>query len=70
MTAVTGRPTADVLRRLGLSTDHLEDYRSAWNTHCPHCGVPDGPCLNNQGQRQSRPHPVRLGVAQRAANAR
>jgi hypothetical protein len=63
-------PTADVFHRLGLGTEHLDDYRSAWTTHCPQCGVAKGPCLNNQGRGQSRPHSARVGVARRAAHAR
>ena len=64
----TGPPTPELMQRFGLSTNHLDEYRTAWNTRCPQCGVADGPCLNNQGQRQARPHSVRLGVARRATS--
>jgi hypothetical protein len=63
-------PTADLLRRQGLGTAHLDDYRTAWTTRCPQCGVPEGPCLNNRGRGQSRPHSARVGVARRATNSR
>ena len=64
----TGLPTPDLLQRMGLGTEHLEDYRAAWSTRCSQCGVADGPCLNNQGKPQARPHSSRLGVARRATS--
>jgi hypothetical protein len=64
----TGSPTPDLLQRLGVGIDHLDEYQTAWSIRCPQCGVADALCLNNQGQRQTRPHSVRLGVARRATS--